>query len=155
VELLEASTTVEDLVAAALAQRREVIASIVHARVEALIDEIIEAELAGRANGGSDTAAETAPQRHQRHAQTLERIAQRPNATVKRCSSCSETKALDQFPPGRNQCKRCRNRAGEEAKRRRRQAPEAPAGPFDGTGSTATGSPPAGQDVSSTAPSPT
>jgi hypothetical protein len=60
VELLEASTTVEDLVAAALAQRRDVIASIVHARVEALIDEIIEAELAGRANGGSDTAAETA-----------------------------------------------------------------------------------------------
>jgi hypothetical protein len=68
---------------------------------------------------------------------------------TKTCIGCCESKPLHAFQPGRNQCRRCRNRAQSEAKRRRRQAAEVPAVPFSGSGSAPTGWPAATTPTSS------
>jgi hypothetical protein len=88
------------------------------------VRELVEANLEGRAEAFPTVTVE--------------------NAT-KVCTTCSQEKALDRFPPGRNQCRHCRNRAGTESKRRR--AAEAPVAPFGG--SPAATSPPASPAQSS------
>jgi hypothetical protein len=85
-------------------------------------------------------------------ARLKERDGELPPPT-KVCIGCGQGKPLHAFQPGRNQCRRCRNRAQSEAKkRRRRQSAEEPAVPFSGSGSPSGDS--AEDAPSSTAPSP-
>jgi hypothetical protein len=110
------SMNLEEIVRRAVDTHRGELERLVYARVMAVVDELVESELDARANSDVLPTRSTEP------------------AAAKVCRSCHQEKPLDQFPPGRNACRGCRNRAGS-ASRKRRTAQQEPV-PFAGATST-------------------
>jgi hypothetical protein len=114
--------TLGDLVGAALEQRRGALATLVHERVTALVDELVELELNGHAD--HDDAREL----------TTDPPLDPPASKI--CTACGEEKPADKFERHRNVCRSCRWKAERE---RRDRTEESPA-PLAGPGSSDTGS---------------
>jgi hypothetical protein len=129
--------TLDDLVGAALEHHRGPLAALVRERVTALVDELVELELNGRADATEPVLRAAA------------RTTEEPTA-MKVCTSCREEKSADKFERHRNVCRACR----WQAERERRDRAESPDLPLGGGGSSAIESLPAGPEASSTAPSP-
>jgi hypothetical protein len=99
VHQLEAPTTLDSMVAAVLEQYRDTLAGFVHARVEALVAELVNAELNGNASPATPPPDRPAPQ----------------PAETKLCRTCNEEKPAGAFERGRRQCRQCRRRARERS----------------------------------------
>lgn len=103
--------TLDDLVGAALEHHRSTLAALVRKRVTKLVDELVELELSGRANGvSSEVSDELRPDSDTRGA--------------KRCRSCGQIKPADAYEKHRSVCRSCRREALRGSKQRRQQEPD-------------------------------
>jgi hypothetical protein len=104
--------TLDDLVGAALEHHRATVATLVREQVTKLVDELVELELGGRANGANPAEASDDF---------------RPDSGAreqKRCSRCGQIKPADAYEKHRSVCRSCRREALRESKQRRQQEPE-------------------------------
>jgi hypothetical protein len=99
--------SLDQLVAAAVEQRRPELAALVRQAVDAELARLIDDELAARENGDGHVSA--APD------------SANDRSATKVCSSCARTLPLARFARHRAQCRDCRNRI-DVARRHRRLA---------------------------------
>ncbi len=131
------ASSVEALVAAAVADRQPQLEQLVREHVDRelarLVGALVEQELAVRRNGGPpprDPAAAASqaaedPSASGSPAPAAEPIEQPPSPATKVCRACGAAKPIEKFPPGRNTCRTCKTRRQRERERRQREAAKA------------------------------
>lgn len=92
-------------------QRRAEIEQLVRHRLDLIIGEVLDTQLAGRANGASNGAAATP---------SNEPAGENP---VRRCTRCGETKPAGAFEQGRGTCRQCRHQQHRDREHRRAASP--------------------------------
>jgi hypothetical protein len=110
----------DELVRTALTERRDLLEAIVRREVEAVVSELVDAELNGNAMTATTPLDRSAP----------------PSAETKLCRTCNVEKPAAAFERGRNKCRACRRADAGRGKVRPPVERQELAAPFAGSQAT-------------------